>query len=229
MQKLLLLHGALGSKAQLEPLKTALAAHYDVYSLNLPGHGGEPFPTTAAFGIPAFAEFVLDWLHEQQIEQVSIFGYSMGGYVGLYLARHHPEKVKQVFSLAAKLNWTPAGAEHEVKMLDAEKIEAKVPAFAQQLQERHAPLNWKEVLQKTAFMMRQLGEINALQPEDFPKIGQAVQLAVGDRDNMVTLDETWQAYKLLPQAQLLVLPQTPHPLEKVNLERLTQECRWFFR
>jgi hypothetical protein len=40
---------------------------------------------------------------------------------------------------------------------------------------------------------------------------------LGDRDQMVSLQETLDVYKALPQAQLAVLPNTPHPIEKVDL------------
>jgi hypothetical protein len=39
---------------------------------------------------------------------------------------------------------------------------------------------------------------------------------------MVTLDETVAVYKQLPNAQLGVLPGTPHAFEQVNLSVLAQ-------
>ena len=50
---------------------------------------------------------------------------------------------------------------------------------------------------------------------------------LGDRDKMVTLDETVEVYKNLPQAQLAILPNTPHPIEKVNTDRLASEIKSF--
>ena len=47
-----------------------------------------------------------------------------------------------------------------------------------------------------------------------------VRLAVGDRDATVSLEETRDAMRAIPQAQLEVLPGTPHPFEKVPLTRL---------
>ena len=39
MEPLILLHGALGSSAQLTPLTSQLSNHYDLHVLDLPGHG----------------------------------------------------------------------------------------------------------------------------------------------------------------------------------------------
>lgn len=40
MKKLLLLHGALGSKNQFKSLKEILKSDFDVYDFNFEGHGG---------------------------------------------------------------------------------------------------------------------------------------------------------------------------------------------
>ena len=54
-----------------------------------------------------------------------------------------------------------------------------------------------------------------------------VWVVLGDRDKMVTLDETLEVYKNLPNAQLAVLPNTPHPIEMINTGRLASELKAF--
>src|SRR5690606_18241374 len=104
----------------------------------------------------------------------------------------------------------------EMKMLDAEKIEAKLPAFARALKERHSPNDWKEVLSRTAAMLENMGRKNPLSPDDYKSIPTSCLIMIGDRDKMVTLEETVDVFKTLPQAQMAVLPNTHHPLEQVN-------------
>ncbi len=227
MQHLLLLHGAIGSKTQFAGLAESLEKHYIVHTLNFSGHGGRELPDS--FSIEGFADDVLEYLSQEKLDSVSIFGYSMGGYVALYLARHYPEKVASVFTLATKFLWTPEIALRETKMLDAEKIAQKIPAFAKQLEERHNPADWKAVLVKTAGMMISLGNKNPLIIDDFKQIRQPVQIGIGDRDLMVTLEETVSAYKDLPNANLIVLPKTSHPIEKADTKRLSLEILAFFR
>jgi hypothetical protein len=38
---------------------------------------------------------------------------------------------------------------------------------------------------------------------------------------MITLDETLAVYKQLPNAQMGMLPNTAHPMEKVNIDMLS--------
>lgn len=226
MQHLLLLHGALGAKDQFEPLTEKLKDDFIIHALNFPAHGGEVIPD-GALSISIYANEVLHYMDKHNITQANIFGYSMGGYVAMYIATQFPERLIKMVTLASKFHWDEAIAAKEIKMLDAATIELKVPAFAQQLAARHAPNDWKLLLQKTAVMMKDLGGNNTLQPEDYATITTACLVMLGDRDKMVTLDETILVYKNLPNAQMAVLPNTAHPLEQVNIDMLSYMIKRF--
>src|SRR5687767_14752253 len=227
MEKLLLLHGALGAKTQLESLKNTLSATFEVYTLDFYGHGSETL-SDEPYRIAGFAEQVNRFLEEKKLDSISVFGYSMGGYVALYLAAKYPGKVKRAFTLATKFDWNEASAEKEIRMLDPEKIATKVPVFATELSERHGAHYWRNVLRKTSEMMLDLGKQKALAEEELAQLEIPVIIAVGDRDPMVSLEETVTASKQLKNGALLVLPNTVHPLEKVPLARLVFDCEQFF-
>ena len=223
METLILLHGALGSRTQLTGLAEQLVPHYDLHALDFPGHGGTS--ATEAFSIPYFARYVQQYCSEKGLDRFTLFGYSMGGYVALYLARQQPHLVVRVITLATKFHWDEATAAREVKMLQPMVIEQKVPQFAKALRERHAPADWTEVLHQTAALLQGLGQQNALTLEDYQSITCPTLLMLGDRDKMVTLEETVAFYRQLPKGQLAVLPNTPHPLEAVAVDRLA----WMIR
>ena len=73
----------------------------------------------------------------------------MGGYVALGLAAEHPNRIKKVVTLGTKIDWSPEVAASMSRMFDPEKIQAKVPAFANLLAQAHAPADWKKVCQYT--------------------------------------------------------------------------------
>lgn len=218
MKTILLLHGAIGSAEQLQPLAKALSNTYIVHTFNFSGHGGNPIDGT--FSIEKFAGEVVDFLAENNLAKVSIFGYSMGGYVALYVAKHYPEKVDSIITLATKFQWDKDIAAKEIKMLQPTIIEEKLPAFAKQLHDRHQPTSWKTILEQTAQMMIEMGNNNPLQAVDFTALTCKVLLMIGDRDKMVSLAETIDTYKLLPKAQLAVLPNTTHPIEQVDIQHI---------
>ncbi|SIT34522.1 Pimeloyl-ACP methyl ester carboxylesterase [Filimonas lacunae] len=219
-----MLHGAIGASCQLKTIAGLLASDYDVHLLNFPGHGGEAFPEEA-FSIPLFSTSVHHYIQKHQLKHPVIFGYSMGGYVAMHLAKQHPQLIRKIITLGTKFHWDETIANRETKMLNPETIAAKVPVFAAGLEAIHAPNNWREVLQRTTDMLLAMGQSNPLQPEDYKTIQTPVLIMLGDRDKMVTLEETVNTYKNLPNAHLAVLPDTPHPIEQVNAEMIN----WFIR
>lgn len=226
MENLIILHGAIGAADQLAGLSQLLEAGYNVHTVNFSGHGGVAMPK-APFSIKLFAEDVLKEMDENGITTASFFGYSMGGYVAMYLAKYYPERVHKIITLATKFHWDEETAQREVKMLDAEKIAQKLPDFAAALEKRHAPNDWKQVLNNTKEMLISLGADNPLKEADYTTITQPALVLLGDRDKMVSLDETVAVYKVLPNAQLGILPATPHPIEQVDKELLSYHISRF--
>ena len=221
MNPVLLLHGALGSKSQLEPLKSLLEKKgRSVYLMNFSGHSSEPFSRT--FGIETFADDVLNFLDKHSVNTVDIFGYSMGGYVAVWFAHLHPKRVEKIVTLGTKFDWNPASAEHETKKLNPAKIEEKVPAFARLLQARHAPNDWKELLAKTSAMMTGLGAKPLLNEKIFKSVKNEILILLGDQDDMADRSFSEQVSSMLPNAKFSVLPFTPHPIEKVDLSHIAQ-------
>ena len=223
---LLFLHGALYESSTFGRLTGRLPEGTTGHSFDFPGHGAAPFPEEE-FSIPLFGASTLAEIDRLGIDRVSIFGFSMGGYVGLWLARHHPERVERVMTLGTKMDWNPEGAAREVTMLDPEVIDRKVPQFGATLRTRHGEDRWIGVLERTAVMMRNLGDRPALTQEDLQAIETPVRMMVGDRDRMVTIEETVAAYRALPQGELAVLPGTGHPLESVDVALLTSSVERF--
>lgn len=223
---LLLLHGALGSAEQLTPLAQLLPQSLQANVIEFPGHGDTP--SEGNFSIDLFANYLLQQLDAQNISQTNIFGYSMGGYVALRLAQLHPTRINRVFTLGTKIFWTAEGAANETKLLNADKIAQKLPAFANMLHTRHQQLSWQLVMQQTANLMLDLGNDNLLTDAVLQNIPHTIRFGVGDRDNMIGIAETERAYRLLPNAQLMVLPNTHHPFEKLHLPQLSNYLVDFF-
>lgn len=228
MQHLLLLHGAIGSESQLQPLADELKHNYHVHLLNFTGHGGSLL-TAEPFSIAAFAEQVNKYLDDQQLNNINIFGYSMGGYVAMFLARNHPGKIAKIITLATKYHWDDTVAAHEVKFLDPEKIETKLPSFAEDLRNRHLPADWKLILHKTKDMLLAMGRQNPLELHDYSHINIPCLLLLGDKDKMITAAETRAVQKQLPAGTFEIIPDTTHPIEQVNIRSLASRITGFIR
>ena len=216
-EKILLLHGALGSKVQFDKIIADLSDKYDTYTLNFEGHGDNQ--SSANFSMALFSKNVIDFLDDNNLDSINIFGYSMGGYVALNTALHSPYRIKTILTLGTKFNWSLDSAQKQIKMLDPEIIEEKVPHFAKHLESIHGQ-SWKEVLGKTANMMLNMGKGNRLEKSDIKKIDHNIVLGLGSLDNMVSEEETINTSSLLQTARMEILDGVKHPIETVSPETI---------
>lgn len=215
-KNIVLLHGALGTKNDLLPIKNLLQTKYNVFSFNFNGHGDRPLNTEKPFGIESFVDDLKLFLAENNLKSTSIFGYSMGGYIALYYAFKHAEQVEKIFTLGTKFYWNEDFSKKQAAFLNAEKLIEKVPSFAEYLASKHQHNNWKNVVHLTAQMMLDLGKNPLLNNDTISKIDTPTLISLGDKDDMVTKEESEEVVSLLPKGNFNILPETPHPIEKTN-------------
>lgn len=103
----LLLHGFTESaSSMLEPARPLEEARI---AIELPGHGASEAPAGASFSFDATVGALDALLVQLQLEQVDLWGYSMGGRLALALALRRPERIRRLV-----LESTSAGLEpHE--------------------------------------------------------------------------------------------------------------------
>lgn len=227
MRNLILLHGAIGASDQFLYLKDQLTSNFNVHLFDFIGHG-QRSNENIDFSIENFASDLNYFIIQNKISKPYIFGYSMGGYVAIYYLLNFKNEVQKVFTLGTKFEWTLGIAYKEIKMLNPDIIEEKIPKFAEQLKKRHGEINWKIVLHQTANMMLEMGNNNPLTIENISKCQIPILFSIGDRDKMVTFDETLNCFKNNSNSSFLVLPKTEHPIEKVNNSILSFHIHQFF-
>lgn len=222
--KLLLLHGALGTSRQLEPLKLKLANSFEVYSFDFPGHGGNTIPIEG-MQMNIFVESIISFLDHKRIDKVNVFGYSMGGYAALKCAEKHPERINNIITLGTKFDWSKVSLDRELNNLNAELLLDKNPLFIEELIQQHKPINWKIIIHQTREMMINLCQSQALTETEFASISNKVFLLVGELDRMVSIEETQIACSKLKNGYIEILNQTKHPIDKVDLEILAEKIK----
>lgn len=222
MSKILFLHGAIGSSSQLSKVYSRFE---NALTFDFPGHGKQKLPTE--FSIELFSKAVIDFIDKNEIKKVSIFGYSMGGYVGLYLAKNFPNRIEKVFCHGTKLIWNEESALKETRLLDPKLIEEKVPQFATHLETIHGE-HWPLVLIKTASMLQEMGKNPPLNERDFQAITCPVLISLGDQDKTANLKDSVDCLPYFQKVNFSVLPNTPHPLEKTDCNRLVEIAANFF-
>jgi len=80
-----------------EMLSLYRTAGFNLLSIDLRGHGlSDKTKQRNLYKISTLENDVLEIIKSENLEQVSIVGYSYGGYIGIDLAIHHPEIVKNL-------------------------------------------------------------------------------------------------------------------------------------
>lgn len=221
---LLLLHGALGSKRQMMPLQQRVGG----VVIDFTGHGERAIPSTGL----TFTQFVEDIdraYATNGFSKAHLFGYSMGGYAALLYAAQYPERVLSVTTLGSKLVWTEEGLQKELRMLDPEKMEAKVPSFAKALGEVHGADRWQALVVAIAKSMSELAAAPLLTSEVLSRIQCPVLLCVGEADSTAVPEDTRSFATGLRNADVVVLPDTKHPFESVDLGALVPQLTRFWK
>ncbi len=219
-KSILFLHGALGVAQDLNPLMTLCQERgFETHSFNFSGHGqGAAEP--AEFRIDLFARDLEAFFKKNNIKHITIFGYSMGGYVALYhKANYEDSPISQIFTYGTKFNWSEKAVSKELPMLNPDHLLEKFPHFADALKNKHGE-RWKQVLRSTAHMMQHLERLDGLNREDMMDIEIPVILILGDQDRMVSTEETQLTGSWLHHSQLKTISHSKHELERTNLREV---------
>ncbi len=209
MGHVILLHGALGCKSHWDHVLPHLDTNHTYHNLNFPLHG-KTASMKKGLTLADLSGFVSAYATEQQLGNYAIVGYSMGGYVGLDLAIRHERGLKQLVTLGTKLNWSEHIAEEEIAKLSIDNL----ALIHEKLEQEHGNA-WQDVVFATHAIMRSIGQ-NPLNKEDFGKMQVPVCLLLGEKDKMVTQDETMAFAGSGGSCSYEVMPATPHLLERVD-------------
>lgn len=220
---LLLLHGALGSKSYFKELEKKLQKDFQVHSFDFAGHGQNN--VDYSFSVEGFKQQLFEYCIAKDLKNVNVFAYSMGGYIALNLASEKPHLFKSILSYGTKFHWNKEISNNEIKHLDPKKIKEKVPKFAQYLQSIHPSRDWEDLTLDTQKLILDLGENNRIEKADLSKIKIAVTIGLGSEDKMVSKEESLEIVNRLPNARLKVFEAFPHPFEKLDIKRLSQEIK----
>jgi pimeloyl-ACP methyl ester carboxylesterase len=214
---LLLLHGVLGRRTQLDALDALVSHRRPVLQVEFEGHGTTP-ARARPFSVEGFVENVVAALDSAGLEKVDVFGYSIGGYVGLALALAHPSRVSTITTLGTRFDWKADSAKREAALLQ-ERGRALIDRL-EGMERVGGDVIIDGTVARTAALLASLGEHAPLDASALACIHHRVRIMVGDRDASVSVEESAAAFRRLPSGELMVLPRTPHPIEQVDVYRL---------
>lgn len=221
-EPILLLHGSLTDLLQnwrmiLQPL----SQRFRVIGVDQRGHGGTDNPT-GSFTLADLRDDALGALDALGLERVHVLGCSLGGYVAMALRAKAPERVASLALAGVKPDWTPETAAARFDFFQPEVIAATYPSWLPHMARAHAgiygPEHWKTLVGWVRNLLMTLPDepsttLAALRAEAGQR---GLFYALGDRDEMVPLEEVLPVRHARPDAEILVLPHTGHLFREYN-------------
>jgi pimeloyl-ACP methyl ester carboxylesterase len=98
-------HGLGGTKASFLPTVAALAQHYRVVAVDLPGFGESDKPIAAPYDARFFARSVFELMDALDVDRAHLIGNSMGGRVTIEAGFMDPSRVEGLALLSPALAW----------------------------------------------------------------------------------------------------------------------------
>jgi pimeloyl-ACP methyl ester carboxylesterase len=211
---LLLIHGGTATAESWQPYLAAFAAHYRVITPDSRGHGHTANPL-GRMSYRLLADDMAALVQALALDKPLICGYSDGGQVALEIGMRYPALPQALVIGAAWFKFSESyrtwlrsvvGDEHTPYM-DIAQFERDYPDWAAWLQQTHGPDRWQTLLQQIKPMWA--APLNYT-PEDFARVVAPTLVLVGDRDQLIPVEEAWEMYRLLPRAELAVVPGCDH-------------------
>ncbi len=186
-------------------VRPLLAKNWKTVAVELQGHG-HTADVDRPLTFEHLAEDTYALLRQLKIENADFVGYSIGGGVALQIAMRHPDLVHKLVVIGTTYN--NQGLVPGLLLVFKTMKPEDIPEEFREAYERTAPdpKHWSMLVAK----VMKLGlESKGWRPEEIQSIKAPVLVMIGDAD-IVRPEHAVQMFRLLPHAQLAVLPGSDH-------------------
>ena len=226
-QPLVLLHGLLGSiERDWRRFIPLFSREYRVIAVDMRGHGLTDNPE-GRLSDELFRDDFIGLLNALHLESVLVCGHSLGGFVGLVAGIRYPGRVRALVMHASKIYWDENAIRSMVGKMDLDRILAEDPGVAEALQKLHGN-RWRKLLKEAASFIQNKGG-KTLSREDLEHANFPVLVSVGDRDDLIPVEEAVRFYRSLPKGELLIMPNTNHSIRSVREDIFVPAVLDFFK
>jgi pimeloyl-ACP methyl ester carboxylesterase len=201
-----LVHGLSASSRWWRRTVPALAPHFRLYLVDLPGFGAMRRPL-GHYSLAEAPSWLIDWMDELRLARPHLVGHSMGGYISLCLAAKHPERIERLALVA------PAGVPYRRSVV---RYGTPLVRTAWVAAPRFFPLVLPDALRTGPLTLWQAAR-QLLREDVRPLLSRVTcptLLVWGERDYLVPPAHADVLLNALPDARLVRLPGAGHvPME----------------
>ena len=206
---LVVLHGGgVGSTYEMAQFIDSLAKTYQVIAISTRGHGkSEIGHTPVTYEQKANDAYAV--MRAVTKDSVTVLGFSDGAYTGYKLASMYPARVKKLVAMGAG---EQVPGLRKVILNAREMVRVDSLYWKQQLALMPEPGRLQEYWTNLANFYNTMTASKAL----FASIHCPVLVLSGERDQNAPLATVIAAYQMIPNSQLSIIPNAPHPVFMTN-------------
>ena len=227
---LIMLHGATSAAAEDWAAQRPLFRKaFKLYLVDARGHAGTKWDVSDGFTRDMLVDDLLAFADALGLETFHLVGFSMGAMTSLTFATRYPERLRTAIISGIDIVREPRTAVAK-RLMDPVRIEREEPAWAAQLERRHGPVQgagaWKRLLPA---IVSDVASAPLVSFEELRRIRLPVLLVYGDRDVFVPVDHAVTIYKHMPDARLMIAPNSPHTVMVSQPALFNQAAGNFYR
>ena len=210
-----LLHGWEKNIAMMKPIGDRLQKNHRITILDFPGFGESEEPKTA-LTVYDYCEILEELLKKLKVKKPVIMGHSFGGRIAIiYASRNEVEKVVLFGSPCIRKEVKPSLKLRMLKSLKKIPGINKLEGFAKNHMGSRDYKNASEIMKKIL-----VNVVNEDLSECAKKINVPTLLIWGDRDTEAPVEDAKELEKIIPDAGLIVLPNSTHYAYLENLPQV---------
>lgn len=224
-QPIIVLHGLMGGLSNFDAVTTFFSTKgYKVIIPELPIYSMSLLKTN----VKAFAKYLYDFITFKELDNVILLGNSLGGHIGLYHTKMHPEKVKALVITGSSGLYESAMGGGYTKRSDYEVIKKKAqevfydPAVATKeiVDEVYETVNDRNKLIKTLAIAK--SAIRHNMAKDLPKMTIPTCIIWGRNDGVTPPEVAEEFNLLLPDSDLFWIEKCGHAAMMEHPETFNQ-------
>ena len=224
-QPIIVLHGLMGGLSNFAAVTDFFSANgYKVIIPELPIYSKSLLKTN----VKSFAKYLYDFIEFKELNDVVLLGNSLGGHIGLYHTKMHPDKVKALVITGSSGLYESAMGGGYTKRSDYEVIKKKAqevfydPAVATKeiVDEVYETVNDRNKLIKTLAIAK--SAIRHNMANDLPKMNTPTCIIWGKNDGVTPPDVADEFNALLPNSDLFWIDKCGHAAMMEHPEEFNQ-------
>ena len=208
---LLLLHGFFNSSDQWIPYLDDLTMDFRVIVPDMRGHGRSSNPS-GKFTHRQYAQDVYPLLDALEITTFRAVGYASGGMTLLHMATQQPHRI-EAMSIWGAAPYYPEPCRASQRRASFEQVQRDSPEWLDGIRKQHpgGDDQIRILMQNYRTMGETYDDMN-FTPDHLATITAQTQILHGDRDALFPIEIPITLYQAIPNASLMILPNTPYSL-----------------